>query len=147
MLAAPTQLEVVTMGRISVDLYPEQIGVSLAEVRTFNKSLGGSASNVAVGAARLRRQSAVITRVGAGGEAARGGEGAGRLRLVGVGNQSGGEGGAGAREGGRGAEAPLAVGVEFETGKRGPRGLFARVRRRWVLAPPVPVETLCGLGA
>ena len=67
MLAAPTQLEVVTMGRISVDLYPEQIGVSLAEVRTFNKSLGGSASNVAVGAARLGRQSAVITRVGADG--------------------------------------------------------------------------------
>src|SRR2546423_6046269 len=67
MPAAPTQLDVVTMGRISVDLYPEQIGVSLADVRTFNKSLGGSASNVAVGAARLGRQSAVITRVGADG--------------------------------------------------------------------------------
>jgi 5-dehydro-2-deoxygluconokinase len=58
------QLEVVTMGRVSVDLYPEQVGVSLAEVRTFAKSLGGSATNVAVAAARLGRRSAVITKVG-----------------------------------------------------------------------------------
>src|SRR5437879_5103102 len=57
-------LEVITMGRVGVDLYPEQIGVSLAEVRTFAKSLGGSATNVAVAAARLGRRSAVITKVG-----------------------------------------------------------------------------------
>jgi 5-dehydro-2-deoxygluconokinase len=59
-----TDLEVLTMGRVSVDLYPEQIGVSLAEVKTFAKSLGGSATNVAVAAARLGHQSAVITKVG-----------------------------------------------------------------------------------
>jgi hypothetical protein len=41
------------MGRISVDSYRAQVGVSLGDVQTFNKSLGGSASNVAVGAARL----------------------------------------------------------------------------------------------
>ncbi len=52
------------MGRVGVDLYPEQIGVPLAEVRTFAKSLGGSATNVAVGAARLGRRAAVITKVG-----------------------------------------------------------------------------------
>jgi 5-dehydro-2-deoxygluconokinase len=52
------------MGRISVDLYPEQIGVSLAEIRTFAKSLGGSPTNVAVGAARYGHRSAVITKVG-----------------------------------------------------------------------------------
>src|ERR687891_2050123 len=52
------------MGRVSVDLYPEQIGVPLAEVRTFAKSLGGSATNVAVAAARLGLRSAVITKVG-----------------------------------------------------------------------------------
>jgi 5-dehydro-2-deoxygluconokinase len=52
------------MGRISVDLYPEQIGVSLADVRTFSKSLGGSPTNVAVGAARYGHRSAVITKVG-----------------------------------------------------------------------------------
>jgi len=56
--------EVITMGRIGVDLYPEQIGVTLAEVRTFAKSLGGSATNVAVAAARLGRRAAVITKVG-----------------------------------------------------------------------------------
>jgi 5-dehydro-2-deoxygluconokinase len=59
-----TGLEIITMGRISVDLYPEQIGVPLAEVKTFAKSLGGSATNVAVAAARLGHRSAVITRVG-----------------------------------------------------------------------------------
>ena len=56
--------EVVTMGRVSVDLYPEQIGVPLAEVKTFAKSLGGSSTNVAVAAARLGHRSAVITKVG-----------------------------------------------------------------------------------
>ncbi len=52
------------MGRVGVDLYPEQIGVPLAKVRTFAKSLGGSATNVAVAAARLGHRSAVITKVG-----------------------------------------------------------------------------------
>jgi 5-dehydro-2-deoxygluconokinase len=56
--------EVITMGRVGVDLYPEQIGVPLADVRTFAKSLGGSATNVAVAAARLGRRAAVITKVG-----------------------------------------------------------------------------------
>jgi 5-dehydro-2-deoxygluconokinase len=57
--------EVLTMGRIGVDLYPEQIGVSLREVTSFAKFLGGSATNVAVAAARHGRRSAVITRTGA----------------------------------------------------------------------------------
>ena len=57
-------LEVLTVGRVSVDLYPEQTGVSLAEVRTFRKLLGGSPTNVAVAAARLGRQAAVVTKVG-----------------------------------------------------------------------------------
>jgi 5-dehydro-2-deoxygluconokinase len=57
-------LEVITMGRVGVDLYPEQIGATLAEVRTFAKSLGGSATNVAVAAARLGRRAGVITKVG-----------------------------------------------------------------------------------
>ena len=56
--------EVLTMGRVSVDLYPMQVGVSLREVRTFGKFLGGSPTNVAVAAARHGRRSAVITRVG-----------------------------------------------------------------------------------
>ncbi|MEC3957691.1 5-dehydro-2-deoxygluconokinase [Nocardia sp. CDC153] len=57
-------LEVLTIGRVGVDLYPEQSGVSLAEVRTFAKSLGGTATNVAVAAARLGRRAAVLTKVG-----------------------------------------------------------------------------------
>ncbi len=56
--------EVLTMGRIGVDVYPLQIGVSLREVQTFGKYLGGSATNVAVAAARHGRRSAVITRTG-----------------------------------------------------------------------------------
>ena len=52
------------MGRVSVDLYPEQVGATLAEVRTFRKDLGGSPTNVAVAAAKLGRESAVITKVG-----------------------------------------------------------------------------------
>lgn len=56
--------DVVTIGRVGVDFYPEQIGVPLARVRTFAKSLGGSPTNVAVGAARLGLRAAVITKVG-----------------------------------------------------------------------------------
>jgi 5-dehydro-2-deoxygluconokinase len=56
--------DLITMGRIGVDLYPEQIDVPLAEVRTFRKMLGGTATNVAVAAARLGRRTAVITKVG-----------------------------------------------------------------------------------
>jgi len=57
-------MDLITMGRVSVDLYPEQIGVSLADVKTFAKSLGGSATNVAVAAARLGHRTAVVTKVG-----------------------------------------------------------------------------------
>ncbi|BDM67138.1 5-dehydro-2-deoxygluconokinase [Streptomyces nigrescens] len=56
--------DLITMGRIGVDLYPLQTGVSLAQVETFGKFLGGSAANVAVAAARLGRRSAVISRTG-----------------------------------------------------------------------------------
>ncbi|HTE62627.1 MAG TPA: PfkB family carbohydrate kinase, partial [Solirubrobacteraceae bacterium] len=56
--------DLITMGRVGVDLYPEQIGVPLAEARTFAKSLGGSPTNVAVAAARLGARAAVITKVG-----------------------------------------------------------------------------------
>ncbi len=53
------------MGRIGVDIYPHEAGVSLREVRTFGKYLGGSPTNVAVAAARYGRRAAVITRTGA----------------------------------------------------------------------------------
>jgi len=59
-----TGFDVITMGRVGVDLYPEQTGVALPDVRTFAKSLGGTATNVAVAAARLGASAAVITKVG-----------------------------------------------------------------------------------
>ncbi|GAA2652625.1 5-dehydro-2-deoxygluconokinase [Nonomuraea recticatena] len=58
-------IDVLTMGRVGVDVYPLQVGVSLREVETFGKYLGGSPTNVAVAAARLGERSAVITRTGA----------------------------------------------------------------------------------
>jgi 5-dehydro-2-deoxygluconokinase len=58
------ELELLTVGRVGVDLYPEQSGVPLAEVTSFAKSLGGTATNVAVGAARLGHRTAVLTKVG-----------------------------------------------------------------------------------
>ncbi|WUV98681.1 5-dehydro-2-deoxygluconokinase [Streptomyces sp. NBC_01471] len=57
--------DLITMGRIGVDLYPLQAGVPLAQVDTFGKFLGGSATNVAVAAARLGLRTAVVTRTGA----------------------------------------------------------------------------------
>ncbi|MCQ4084662.1 5-dehydro-2-deoxygluconokinase [Streptomyces sp. RB6PN25] len=57
--------DLITMGRIGVDIYPLQTGVPLSQVDTFGKFLGGSATNVAVAAARLGRTTAVISRTGA----------------------------------------------------------------------------------
>ena len=56
--------DVLTIGRISVDVYPNDIGVPLGEVNSFGKYLGGSPTNVAVAAARHGRRTAVITRIG-----------------------------------------------------------------------------------
>src|SRR2546423_15709183 len=56
--------EVLTMGRVGVDIYPLQTGIGLEDVESFGKYLGGSPTNVAVAAARHRRNTAVITRTG-----------------------------------------------------------------------------------
>jgi 5-dehydro-2-deoxygluconokinase len=56
--------EVLTIGRVGVDLYPLQSGTPLQDVETFGKFLGGSPTNVAVAAARYGRRAAVITRTG-----------------------------------------------------------------------------------
>ena len=57
-------LDVLTMGRVGIDIYPLQTGVGLEDVTSFGKFLGGSPTNVAVAAARYGRSSAVITRTG-----------------------------------------------------------------------------------
>ena len=61
---SPADLDVLTIGRVSVDLYPLQSGVPLSRVQSFAKSIGGSPTNVAVACARLGRRAAVVTRVG-----------------------------------------------------------------------------------
>jgi 5-dehydro-2-deoxygluconokinase len=58
------ELDVITVGRCSVDLYGQQIGSRLEDVASFAKSVGGCPSNIAIGTARLGLKSAVITRVG-----------------------------------------------------------------------------------
>lgn len=57
-------MDVITMGRVGVDVYPLEVGVGLEDVETFGKFLGGSATNVAVAAARHGRRTALITRTG-----------------------------------------------------------------------------------
>lgn len=56
--------DVITIGRVGVDIYPLQVGVGLEDVTSFGKFLGGSATNVAVAAAKYGLKSAVITRTG-----------------------------------------------------------------------------------
>ena len=58
------QLDVITMGRCSVDLYGQQIGSRLEDIASFAKSVGGSPTNIAIGTSRLGLKSGLITRVG-----------------------------------------------------------------------------------
>lgn len=60
-------LDVLTVGRVGVDLYAEEPGAGFTEARRFEKSVGGSPTNVAVAAARLGLRAAVFTKVGADG--------------------------------------------------------------------------------
>ncbi|MFL2831295.1 MAG: 5-dehydro-2-deoxygluconokinase [Candidatus Puniceispirillaceae bacterium] len=57
-------LDLITIGRSSVDLYGGQIGGRLEDMRSFDKYIGGSPTNIACGTARLGLKSAVITAVG-----------------------------------------------------------------------------------
>ena len=61
---AEPRLDVITLGRVSVDLYGEQIGGPLEDMQSFAKYVGGCPANIAVGAARLGLRSALISRVG-----------------------------------------------------------------------------------
>jgi len=63
--AAPApSLDLISIGRSSVDLYGQQIGGRLEDMGTFSKAVGGCPTNIAIGTARLGLRSAVITRVG-----------------------------------------------------------------------------------
>ncbi len=57
-------LDLITIGRSSVDLYGQQVGGRLEDMASFAKYIGGSPTNIAAGSARLGLKSALITRVG-----------------------------------------------------------------------------------
>jgi 5-dehydro-2-deoxygluconokinase len=58
-------LDLLTIGRASVDLYGQQVGGRLEDMGSFAKYVGGSPTNTAIGAARLGLKAALLTRVGA----------------------------------------------------------------------------------
>ena len=60
-----TDLKLLTVGRISIDLYCDQVGANWGAARSFTKAVGGSPTNVAIAAARLGHRAAVYTKVGA----------------------------------------------------------------------------------
>lgn len=55
---------VLVVGRCSVDVYPQEVGVRLEDAKTFSKFLGGSATNVAVACARYGARVTALTGVG-----------------------------------------------------------------------------------
>ncbi len=59
-----SELDVISIGRSSVDLYGQQIGSRLEDIATFSKSVGGCPANIAIGTARLGLKSGLITGVG-----------------------------------------------------------------------------------
>lgn len=61
---ADTTLDVIAIGRSSVDLYGQQLGSRLEDIASFAKSVGGCPANIAIGTARLGLKSGLITRVG-----------------------------------------------------------------------------------
>ena len=63
-MAADPRLDVITIGRSSVDLYGAQVGGRLEDMATFSKAVGGCPTNIAIGTARLGLKSGLITRVG-----------------------------------------------------------------------------------
>jgi 5-dehydro-2-deoxygluconokinase len=57
-------IEVAVIGRVGIDLYPNQLRTPLREIRTYTRFVGGFAGNVATGLARLGVRAAIVSRVG-----------------------------------------------------------------------------------
>lgn len=57
-------IDAVVMGRVGIDLYPNELSTPLREVRTYTRFVGGFAGNVATGLARLGVRAAIVSRVG-----------------------------------------------------------------------------------
>lgn len=56
--------DLITMGRSSIDLYANEIGAPFVDIKSFAAYVGGSPTNIAVGAQRLGLRTAVLTAVG-----------------------------------------------------------------------------------
>jgi 5-dehydro-2-deoxygluconokinase len=63
-MAQSKTLDLIAIGRSSVDLYGQQVGGRLEDMASFSKAVGGSPTNIAIGTARLGLKSGLITRVG-----------------------------------------------------------------------------------
>ena len=57
-------IEAAVLGRVGVDLYPNQLRTPLREIRTYTRFVGGFAGNVSTGLARLGIRTAIVSRVG-----------------------------------------------------------------------------------
>src|SRR5882724_12787704 len=65
MPAAEKVLDLITMGRSSIDLYANEVGAPFVDIKSFAAYVGGSPTNIAVGARRLGLRTVVLTAVGA----------------------------------------------------------------------------------
>lgn len=58
------QLDLLTIGRCSLDLFSEQIGAPFVDIESFSTQVGGSPTNIAIGTSRLGLKSGAVTAVG-----------------------------------------------------------------------------------
>lgn len=56
--------DLITVGRVNMDLFSQDVGVDFAEITGFDTAVGGSPSNVAIGTSRLGMTSIAFTAVG-----------------------------------------------------------------------------------
>lgn len=59
-----TRYDLITMGRVSMDLFSQNIGAPFIEIEGFDTSVGGTPTNIAIGASRLGLDVAILTAVG-----------------------------------------------------------------------------------
>src|SRR6187549_3028933 len=64
-VAEDKSIDLLAVGRSSIDLYGEQVGGRLEDMGSFAKYVGGSPTNTAIGGSRLGLRTALLTRVGA----------------------------------------------------------------------------------
>src|SRR4029077_7382858 len=61
---AEPRLDVISIGRVSVALYGQQVGGRLEDMASFAKYVGGCPANISIGGARLSLRTALLSRVG-----------------------------------------------------------------------------------